>query len=251
MRECLLLTVSLSSLGVVAGRMQRKAQTVDSVFIKSHVYNALIAWFLSLVCLIIFGSEKIFDMLCYISSLCYLFCDRLIPKTATEKVTSLMPLSGWLGCSSFIRRMAWPCTSAPCLSKKAVGNPGWVLNTILSIFLLWNIWLIWQCFLQISHLQTLQQIPCGPNIILKIRSLLTIIQVYNGIWYFFPHRLGRWKRTRASFISEFASFLLRHHWRLLHSGYLSLIICWRNRLILHMSTCPHLTWTASSLSNQI
>ncbi|KAK7174436.1 hypothetical protein R3I93_001602 [Phoxinus phoxinus] len=48
MRECLLLTVSLSSLGVVAGRMQRKAKTVDSVFIKSHVYNALIAWFLSL-----------------------------------------------------------------------------------------------------------------------------------------------------------------------------------------------------------
>ncbi|XP_077069551.1 dynein axonemal assembly factor 8 [Siphateles boraxobius] len=48
MRECLLLTVSLSSLGVVAGKMQRKAQTVDSVFIKSHVYNALIAWFLSL-----------------------------------------------------------------------------------------------------------------------------------------------------------------------------------------------------------
>ncbi|XP_039543634.1 uncharacterized protein LOC120490257 [Pimephales promelas] len=48
MRECLLLTVSLSSLGVVAGRMQRKAQRVDSVFIKSHVYNALMAWFLSL-----------------------------------------------------------------------------------------------------------------------------------------------------------------------------------------------------------
>ncbi|XP_067276701.1 dynein axonemal assembly factor 8-like [Pseudorasbora parva] len=48
MRECLLLTVSLSSLGVVAGRMQRKAKTVNSVFIKSHVYNALIAWFLSL-----------------------------------------------------------------------------------------------------------------------------------------------------------------------------------------------------------
>ncbi|XP_048049656.1 dynein axonemal assembly factor 8 isoform X2 [Megalobrama amblycephala] len=48
MRECLLLTVSLSSPGVVAGRMQRKAQTVDSVFMKSHLYNALIAWFLSL-----------------------------------------------------------------------------------------------------------------------------------------------------------------------------------------------------------
>lgn len=76
MRECLLLTVSLSSLGVVAGRMQRKAQTVDSAFIKSHVYNALIAWFLSLVCLIykknnnnnLAVKKHFFDMLCYISS---------------------------------------------------------------------------------------------------------------------------------------------------------------------------------------
>ncbi|XP_073686478.1 dynein axonemal assembly factor 8 [Garra rufa] len=48
MKDCLLLTVSLSSPGMVAGRMQRKTQTMDSALIKSHVYNALIAWFMSL-----------------------------------------------------------------------------------------------------------------------------------------------------------------------------------------------------------
>ncbi|XP_059415123.1 dynein axonemal assembly factor 8 [Carassius carassius] len=48
MKECLLLTVSLSSPGVVAGRTQRKTQTTDSALSKSHVYNALIAWFMSL-----------------------------------------------------------------------------------------------------------------------------------------------------------------------------------------------------------
>ncbi|KAL1278533.1 hypothetical protein QQF64_025206, partial [Cirrhinus molitorella] len=48
MKDCLLLTVSLSSPGMVSGRMQRKTQTMDSALIKSHVYNALIAWFLSL-----------------------------------------------------------------------------------------------------------------------------------------------------------------------------------------------------------
>ncbi|KAF4115819.1 hypothetical protein G5714_003308 [Onychostoma macrolepis] len=48
MKECLLLTVPLSSPGVVAGRTQRKTQTVDSVLIKSHIYNAIIAWFMSL-----------------------------------------------------------------------------------------------------------------------------------------------------------------------------------------------------------
>lgn len=53
MKECLLLTVPLSSPGVVAGRIQRKTQTVDSVLIKSHIYNALIAWFMSLVCLLV------------------------------------------------------------------------------------------------------------------------------------------------------------------------------------------------------
>ncbi|XP_026068002.1 uncharacterized protein LOC113049670 [Carassius auratus] len=48
MKECLLLTVSLSSPGVVAGRTQRKTQTTDSALSKSHVYNALMAWFMSL-----------------------------------------------------------------------------------------------------------------------------------------------------------------------------------------------------------
>ncbi|XP_043089942.1 dynein axonemal assembly factor 8 isoform X2 [Puntigrus tetrazona] len=48
MKECLLLTVPLSSPGVVAGIRQRKTQTADLVSIKSHVYNALIAWFMSL-----------------------------------------------------------------------------------------------------------------------------------------------------------------------------------------------------------
>ncbi|XP_073670135.1 dynein axonemal assembly factor 8 [Paramisgurnus dabryanus] len=47
-RECLLLTVSLSIPGVVTGKAQKKAQTVDSVSLNSHVYNALVAWFLSL-----------------------------------------------------------------------------------------------------------------------------------------------------------------------------------------------------------
>ncbi|XP_073801052.1 dynein axonemal assembly factor 8 isoform X1 [Danio rerio] len=47
-KDCLLLTVPLSSPGVVAGRTQRKTQTVNSILIKSHVYNALIAWLMSL-----------------------------------------------------------------------------------------------------------------------------------------------------------------------------------------------------------
>jgi len=40
-----------------------------------------------------------------------------------------MPLSGWLDYSSFIRKMAWPCTSVLCLLrivKLAVEMPGWV-----------------------------------------------------------------------------------------------------------------------------
>nr|XP_055045650.1 dynein axonemal assembly factor 8 isoform X3 [Misgurnus anguillicaudatus] len=47
-RECLLLTVSLSIPGVVTGKAQKKAQTVDAVSLNSHVYNTLVAWFLSL-----------------------------------------------------------------------------------------------------------------------------------------------------------------------------------------------------------
>ncbi|XP_036421409.1 uncharacterized protein LOC118804902 [Colossoma macropomum] len=46
--KCLLLTVTLSSPGVVAGRAQGKAHTVQSTTVRSHVYNSLIAWFLSL-----------------------------------------------------------------------------------------------------------------------------------------------------------------------------------------------------------
>ncbi|KAI2666071.1 Dynein axonemal assembly factor 8 [Labeo rohita] len=47
-KDCLLLTVPLCSPGMVAGRTQRRTQSMDSALIKSHVYNALIAWFMSL-----------------------------------------------------------------------------------------------------------------------------------------------------------------------------------------------------------
>lgn len=47
--ESLLLTVCLSSIGIVAGNSHGKAQTVESATTKSHIYNALVSWFLSLV----------------------------------------------------------------------------------------------------------------------------------------------------------------------------------------------------------
>lgn len=47
-RECLLLMVPLLSPGVVAGQAKGKAQTVESTALGSHVYNSLIAWFMSL-----------------------------------------------------------------------------------------------------------------------------------------------------------------------------------------------------------
>ncbi|XP_026786019.3 dynein axonemal assembly factor 8 isoform X3 [Pangasianodon hypophthalmus] len=46
--ECLLLMVPLLSPGVVAGQTKEKAQTVESTSLLSHVYNSLIAWFMSL-----------------------------------------------------------------------------------------------------------------------------------------------------------------------------------------------------------
>ncbi|XP_041735690.1 dynein axonemal assembly factor 8 isoform X3 [Coregonus clupeaformis] len=49
-KECLLLTVCLSSPGLVASSGHHwKAPTVESATTKSHIYNALVAWFLSLV----------------------------------------------------------------------------------------------------------------------------------------------------------------------------------------------------------
>ncbi|XP_024246039.1 dynein axonemal assembly factor 8 isoform X1 [Oncorhynchus tshawytscha] len=49
-KECLLLTVCLSSPGLVASSSHHwKAPTVESATTKSHIYNALVAWFLSLV----------------------------------------------------------------------------------------------------------------------------------------------------------------------------------------------------------
>ncbi|XP_067089795.1 dynein axonemal assembly factor 8 [Osmerus mordax] len=47
--ESLLLTVCLSSIGIVAGNSHGKAQTVESSTTKSHIYNTLVSWFLSLV----------------------------------------------------------------------------------------------------------------------------------------------------------------------------------------------------------
>ncbi|XP_066530842.1 dynein axonemal assembly factor 8 isoform X2 [Hoplias malabaricus] len=46
--KCLLLTVTMSSPGVVAGGAQGKAHTVESTIARSHIFNSLIAWFLSL-----------------------------------------------------------------------------------------------------------------------------------------------------------------------------------------------------------
>lgn len=49
-KECLLLTVCLSSPGLVASSSHHwKAPTVESATTKSRIYNALVAWFLSLV----------------------------------------------------------------------------------------------------------------------------------------------------------------------------------------------------------
>ncbi|KAK1804767.1 hypothetical protein P4O66_003615 [Electrophorus voltai] len=50
-RECLLLTITLLSPVVVAEPAQGKRHTVESTSVKSHVYNSLIAWFMSLVVL--------------------------------------------------------------------------------------------------------------------------------------------------------------------------------------------------------
>ncbi|KAG7316913.1 hypothetical protein KOW79_019211 [Hemibagrus wyckioides] len=47
-RESLVLMVPLSSPGVVAGRAEGKTRTVESTSLGSHVYNTLIAWFMSL-----------------------------------------------------------------------------------------------------------------------------------------------------------------------------------------------------------
>lgn len=52
-RECLLLMVPLLSPGVVAGQAKGKAQTVESTSLRSHIYNSLIVWFMSLVCIIV------------------------------------------------------------------------------------------------------------------------------------------------------------------------------------------------------
>lgn len=48
-KECLLLTVCLSSLGIVSSNSHRKAQTVELATTKSHIYNSLVSWFLALV----------------------------------------------------------------------------------------------------------------------------------------------------------------------------------------------------------
>lgn len=52
-RESLVLMVPLSSPGVVAGRAEGKTRTVESMSLGSHVYNTLIVWFMSLVCMIV------------------------------------------------------------------------------------------------------------------------------------------------------------------------------------------------------
>ncbi|XP_026181938.1 uncharacterized protein LOC113141620 [Mastacembelus armatus] len=46
---CMLLTVSLSSPGMIGGRAHGKRKHLYSAATKSHVYNTLVAWFLSLV----------------------------------------------------------------------------------------------------------------------------------------------------------------------------------------------------------
>ncbi|XP_069571704.1 dynein axonemal assembly factor 8 isoform X1 [Brachyistius frenatus] len=47
-KSCMLLTVNLSSPGVVSDRADRKRKHLHPAAAKSHIYNALVAWFLSL-----------------------------------------------------------------------------------------------------------------------------------------------------------------------------------------------------------
>lgn len=80
--------VSLSSPGVVAGRAEGKTRTVESMSLGSHVYNTLIAWFMSLVCMIMIKLGT-FD---WANSLIWYWSDVWQAKpSAEDSVTNTTP----------------------------------------------------------------------------------------------------------------------------------------------------------------
>ncbi|CAB1341786.1 unnamed protein product [Coregonus sp. 'balchen'] len=95
-KECLLLTVCLSSPGLVASSGHHwKAPTVESATTKSHIYNALVAW--------------------------------LEHQVLKVVMTGVLYPSGWLAYSSCGQRMGWLYTSVLCPMERAYNladNPG-------------------------------------------------------------------------------------------------------------------------------